>query len=151
MCVQKLYRNKSATIRSIKNILCFIYLDEIRKTFNMSKASTVPGLVYLPARESLSKTAAGFLEARRKIDGAEGLWRIGNKLYDLETFAKSHPGGYEWIQLTKGTDITELFEVSKSKLCCTISWLSSMYFLYKEAIIVLLIRRYYDIIIIIII
>jgi len=77
----------------------------------MSKTSTIPGLAYLPVRENLSKTAASFLEARRKIDGAEGLWRIGNKLYDLETFAKSHPGGSEWIRLTKGTDITELFEV----------------------------------------
>lgn len=78
----------------------------------MLKTSTIPGLAYLPVRENLSKTAAGFLQARRTIDGAEGLWRIGNRLYDLEKFAKSHPGGAEWIQLTKGTDITELFEVS---------------------------------------
>ncbi|XP_050457097.1 cytochrome b5-related protein-like isoform X2 [Cataglyphis hispanica] len=74
----------------------------------MSKTSTVPGLAYLPAREK--KIAAYFLEARRKIDGAEGLWRIENKIYDLETFAKLHPGGEEWIRLTKGTDITELFQ-----------------------------------------
>ncbi|XP_011695601.1 PREDICTED: cytochrome b5-related protein-like [Wasmannia auropunctata] len=76
----------------------------------MSKTSMIPGLAYLPARGNPSKTAAGFLEARRKVDGAEGLWRIGNKLYDLETFVKSHPGRSEWIRLTKGTDITELFE-----------------------------------------
>jgi len=80
----------------------------------MSKTSTVPGLAYLPARKN-PKTAAKFLEARKRIDGAEGLWRIGNKLYDLETFVKSHPGGAEWIRLTKATDITELFEVSNQK------------------------------------
>lgn len=80
----------------------------------MSKSSTVPGLVYLPTRENL-KTAANFLEARKTVDGAEGLWRIENKLYDLENFAKSHPGGAEWIRLTKGTDITELFEVSNQR------------------------------------
>ncbi|KAH0944819.1 hypothetical protein HN011_001180 [Eciton burchellii] len=74
----------------------------------MLKNSTVPGLVDLP--RYVTKTADGFLEARRQIDGAEGLWRIGNKLYDLETFVKMHPGGAEWIRLTKGTDITELFE-----------------------------------------
>ncbi|XP_072746217.1 cytochrome b5-related protein-like isoform X1 [Anoplolepis gracilipes] len=85
------------------------FRKEIKKTFSMSKTSTVPGLAYLAAREK-PKTAANFLNARRQIDGAEGLWRIGNKLYDLETFAKSHPGGTEWIRLTKGTDITELFE-----------------------------------------
>ncbi|KAL0119489.1 hypothetical protein PUN28_007765 [Cardiocondyla obscurior] len=84
--------------------------SEVKKTFNMSKTSTIPGLAYLPVRENSAKSAADFLEARRKIDGAEGLWRIENKLYDLETFAKMHPGGSEWIRLTKGTDITELFE-----------------------------------------
>ncbi|KAL6426833.1 hypothetical protein ACFW04_009266 [Cataglyphis niger] len=84
-----------------------VFFDE-KKTFNVPKISTVPGLVYLPAREK--KTAAYFLEARRKIDGAEGLWRIENNLYDLEAFANSHPGGAEWIRLTKGTDITELFQ-----------------------------------------
>lgn len=81
----------------------------------MSKTSSIPGLVYLP-KENLTKTAMGFLEARRKVDGAEELWRVGNRLYDLETFAKSHPGGSEWIRLTKGTDITELFEVLKPEL-----------------------------------
>lgn len=95
VCVKVIAINSPfITAKNIK-FLCFIYLDEVRKTFNMSKTSTIPGLAYLPAREVPSKTAAGFLEARRKIDGAEGLWRIGNKLYDLENFAKSHPGGSE--------------------------------------------------------
>ena len=89
----------------------FIYLGEIKKIFNMSKASTIPGLVYLSARDNPSKTAMGFINARKKVDGAEGLWRTENKLYDLENFMKSHPGGSEWIRITKGTDITELFEV----------------------------------------
>ncbi|XP_018057245.1 PREDICTED: cytochrome b5-related protein-like isoform X1 [Atta colombica] len=83
---------------------------EVKKIFNMPKASTIPGLVYLSARDNPSKTAMGFINARKKIDGAEGLWRIENKLYDLENFMKSHPGGSEWIRITKGTDITELFE-----------------------------------------
>ncbi|CAH0605493.1 unnamed protein product [Chrysodeixis includens] len=43
-------------------------------------------------------------------DGAEGLWRIHDKLYDLTSFIKRHPGGEEWLELTKGTDITEAFE-----------------------------------------
>lgn len=88
------------------------FVGEIGKTFSVMKESTVPGLAYLSAREDPKKTSYGFLEARRKIDGAEGLWRIKNGLYDLEAFAKSHPGGAEWLRLTKGTDVTELFEVS---------------------------------------
>jgi len=40
------------------------------------------------------------------------LWRIHDKLYDLSRFADSHPGGKRWITATRGTDITELFEIS---------------------------------------
>lgn len=72
--------------------------------------SSVPGLVYPVARNDLLKTSVGYLKGRSKQDGAEGLWRIRDGLYDLESFAKSHPGGAEWIHLTKNTDITELFE-----------------------------------------
>ncbi|KAK9295041.1 hypothetical protein QLX08_010521 [Tetragonisca angustula] len=72
--------------------------------------SSIPGFENFPGREVKFKTPYSFLEARRKIDGAEDLWRIRNNLYDLEGFAKFHPGGEEWIRLTKGTDITEIFE-----------------------------------------
>ncbi|KAK2581040.1 hypothetical protein KPH14_006087 [Odynerus spinipes] len=72
--------------------------------------STVPGLAYSSSRDEFLKTPFGFLEGRSKQDGAEGLWRIRNGLYDLEKFAKSHPGGAEWINLTRNTDITEIFE-----------------------------------------
>ncbi|XP_026667542.1 uncharacterized protein LOC108622777 [Ceratina calcarata] len=81
------------------------------KSGNMKKIeSTIPGLDYFPGRDIKFKTPYSFLESRRQIDGAEGLWRINNNLYDLEGFARHHPGGAEWIRLTKGTDITELFE-----------------------------------------
>ena len=73
--------------------------------------SSVPGMVYPSGRDHFLKTAYGFLEGRRKDDGAEGLWRIHDKLYDLESFIKNHPGGAEWIAITRGTDITEAFEV----------------------------------------
>ncbi|XP_076661363.1 cytochrome b5-related [Halictus rubicundus] len=72
--------------------------------------SSVPGLVPLPGRNKFVRTPYAFLEGRRAVDGAEGLWRVRDGLYDLEDFIKFHPGGSEWIRLTKGTDITELFE-----------------------------------------
>ncbi|CAK9820330.1 Cytochrome b5-related protein [Anthophora plagiata] len=82
-----------------------------KKSDTMQKLeSSIPGLSSFPARDLKFKTPHSFLEGRRQIDGAEGLWRIGNNLYDLEGFARNHPGGQEWITLTKGTDITELFE-----------------------------------------
>jgi hypothetical protein len=37
-------------------------------------------------------------------------WRIYDNLYDLSEF--KHPGGTEWISMTRGNDITELFESS---------------------------------------
>ena len=52
-----------------------------------------------------------WLHCRRKQDGAEGLWRIGDCLYDLGPFVASHPGGSIWLELTKGTDITEPVEI----------------------------------------
>lgn len=38
------------------------------------------------------------------------VWRIRDSLYDLSKF--EHPGGNEFLSLTKNTDITELFESS---------------------------------------
>lgn len=73
--------------------------------------SSIPGLGYPSGRDDKLKTSKGFLDGRRRDDGAEGLWRIRNGLYDLNEFIKSHPGGEEWLQLTRGTDITEVFEV----------------------------------------
>ncbi|KAL7303600.1 hypothetical protein TKK_0003755 [Trichogramma kaykai] len=72
--------------------------------------SSIPGMRYPSGRDHFLKTAWGFLEGRRKDDGAEGLWRVHDGLYDLESFAATHPGGAEWIAMTKGTDITEAFE-----------------------------------------
>lgn len=52
-----------------------------------------------------------WLEMKRKDDAVEdGLWRIHNTLYDLTEFVHQHPGGEDWIQMTKGHDITEAVE-----------------------------------------
>ncbi|BFF94378.1 cytochrome b5-related protein [Drosophila madeirensis] len=55
-------------------------------------------------------SAESWLKGKHLDDGAEGLWRINDKLYDLSDFAKRHPGGAYWIECTRGTDITEPFE-----------------------------------------
>lgn len=51
-----------------------------------------------------------WMSSKRMDDNAEGLWRIHDKLYDLINFIQLHPGGADWLELTRGTDITELFE-----------------------------------------
>ncbi|KAI5716526.1 hypothetical protein M8J76_008052 [Diaphorina citri] len=55
-------------------------------------------------------TIGAFLSGAKRDDGAEGLWRIHDGLYDLSGWIKTHPGGAQWLTVTKGTDITEAFE-----------------------------------------
>ncbi|CAD7085894.1 unnamed protein product [Hermetia illucens] len=61
-------------------------------------------------RNSAFITTHSWLEGKRKDDNAEGLWRVHDSIYDLSDFINKHPGGPDWLKLTKGTDITELFE-----------------------------------------
>ncbi|XP_052740652.1 cytochrome b5-related protein isoform X2 [Bicyclus anynana] len=69
-----------------------------------------PKLPYPLYRDVEPKTVHLWISGKRKQDGAEGLWRIHDSIYDLTDFISSHPGGSQWIECTKGTDITEAFE-----------------------------------------
>ncbi|XP_045494026.1 cytochrome b5-related protein-like [Colias croceus] len=69
-----------------------------------------PQLKYPSLRDVGFKDPVQWLTGKALDDGAEGLWRIHDKLYDFSSFMKNHPGGEEWLELTKGTDITEAFE-----------------------------------------
>ncbi|XP_075972013.1 cytochrome b5-related protein-like [Anticarsia gemmatalis] len=71
---------------------------------------TFPQLKYPSLRDDGMRDPIQWLAGKVMDDGAEGLWRIHDKLYDLTRFIKRHPGGEEWLELTKGTDITEAFE-----------------------------------------
>ncbi|EFA08576.2 cytochrome b5-related protein [Tribolium castaneum] len=64
-----------------------------------------------PPNRSPAQNGALWLKDKEVTDGAEGLWRIHDDLYDFSDFIRSHPGGSEWLELTKGTDITEAYEV----------------------------------------
>lgn len=41
------------------------------------------------------------MQSRKQDDNAEGLWRVHHTLYDLTEFINWHPGGADWIRLTK--------------------------------------------------
>lgn len=48
---------------------------------------------------------------KRKDDAVESnFWRIRDTLYDLSDFVHKHPGGADWIAMTRGQDITEAVE-----------------------------------------
>lgn len=56
---------------------------------------------YPSFRDDLIRGCWKWLEGRRADDNAEGLWRVHDKLYDLQEFVDRHPGGKEWIKLSK--------------------------------------------------
>ncbi|XP_045494027.1 cytochrome b5-related protein-like [Colias croceus] len=74
-----------------------------------------PNLPYPLLRDEEPKSGHGWLAAKRIQDGAEGLWRIHDSLYDLTDLISSHPGGSQWLECTKGTDVTEQFETHHIK------------------------------------
>jgi hypothetical protein len=67
---------------------------------------------YPALRDHPLKTAAQWKLGRAMDDGCGHLWRVGDHLYDLSLFVPTHPGGREWLEVTRGMDITEAFEYS---------------------------------------
>lgn len=65
---------------------------------------------YPTYRDDALKGCKKWLDGKRIDDNAEGLWRVRDKLYDLTDFINRHPGGSDWLKVTKGVDITEQFE-----------------------------------------
>ncbi|CAL8094440.1 unnamed protein product [Orchesella dallaii] len=75
--------------------------------------SSFPGL-WKPSAErgNHSLSPSEWLQGKRELDDVGDYWRVYNKLYNLESFIQKHPGGSDWIEMTRGTDITEAFEAS---------------------------------------
>ncbi|KAJ9587923.1 hypothetical protein L9F63_018649 [Diploptera punctata] len=73
--------------------------------------SSLPGMSKYPTyRREPIKYAELWLEGKRIDDNVEGLWRVHDGLYDFSEWMLRHPGGSDWLTMTKGTDITEAFE-----------------------------------------
>ena len=47
---------------------------------------------------------------RARLGHAAHEWVVHHKVYDLASYLDSHPGGRAWLELTKGMDVTPLFE-----------------------------------------
>ena len=63
-----------------------------------------------------------------RVAGADGdLWLVHGKWYDLSRFIDVHPGGPDWLRLTRGHDITEAFEVHHLNTTKVQSILKTMY------------------------
>lgn len=70
--------------------------------------------------------------AKRRDDNIGDYWRVHDKLYNLEDFIDKHPGGKDWIEFSKGTDITESFESSHVVNTQKVNQLLSKYYV-KDA------------------
>ncbi|CAL4062179.1 unnamed protein product [Meganyctiphanes norvegica] len=67
---------------------------------------------YPALRDTPLKSSHTWLAGKRIDDNIGNYWRVHDKLYDLSEFVDKHPGGRQWIELTRGTDVTESFESS---------------------------------------
>lgn len=59
------------------------------------------GLRYSKLRDHPLHSGYLWLKGKQENDGADGLWRVHDNLYDLTDFVDVHPGGAEWLKLTK--------------------------------------------------
>lgn len=59
------------------------------------------GIATPPRRDGLTQTVDMWLEDKTVTDGAEGLWRVHDGIYDLTDFIDKHPGGSDWLTLSK--------------------------------------------------
>ena len=69
-------------------------------------------LKYPSLRDVPLRAAATWIEGKRTDDDCGNLWRVHDKLYDLTDFVERHPGGAQWIRVSRGTDITEAYEAA---------------------------------------
>lgn len=71
-------------------------VDEVPKQRLVTVVKKYPAF-----RDSFVNGSWKWMEGKIKDDYAEGLWRIHNKLYNLNDFISNHPGGRNWLEVTK--------------------------------------------------
>lgn len=71
------------------------------------------GFKYPPLRNNPLNIDELWLDDKRETDGAEGYWRIYDKLYDFVSFVDQHPGGKDWLLLTKVSKLSYLYYLLK--------------------------------------
>jgi hypothetical protein len=78
------------------------WADRAQKRIEEKKThASFPQLKYPSLRDNDLRDPVQWLTGKAMDDGAEGFWRVHDKLYDLSSFMKRHPGGEEWLELTQ--------------------------------------------------
>jgi cytochrome b involved in lipid metabolism len=52
------------------------------------------------------------MKGKKMDDDYDDFWRVHGNLYDLSPFMEEHPDGSQWLEVSRGMDITEMFECS---------------------------------------
>jgi hypothetical protein len=64
--------------------------------------SSFPGLWKYPSyRKEAVKYAELWMEGKKIDDNTGGLWRVHDGLYDFTEWVYKHPGGSDWLSMTK--------------------------------------------------
>lgn len=82
-------------------LINLLILSESMAPDSDRRQESFPQLKYPIYRNDEPRSAYQFLKGKQVQDGAEGLWRIHDGLYDLTSFITSHPGGKQWIEVTE--------------------------------------------------
>lgn len=61
-------------------------------------------------------------------DDIGDFWRVFDKIYDLTPFIPTHPGGSQWLEMSRGTDITEAFVASHTVNTAVVNRMLENYF-----------------------
>lgn len=87
---------KSVINNGLKQLFPLKYKSQSEK----NQLSSI-GIKYPSLRDHPLHSAQNWLDGKRADDGAEGLWRIHDCLYDFRDFINVHPGGKDWLKLTR--------------------------------------------------
>lgn len=64
--------------------------------------SSLPGLWKYPTyRKQPVKYAEIWMECKKTDDNTDGLWRVHDGFYDFTEWVYKHPGGSDWLSITK--------------------------------------------------
>lgn len=92
--------NISSVLKFLSTFNMFGFFIEMGPDADRRQTS-FPKLKYPLHRDEDPRTAQQWMKSKKLQDGAEDLWRIHDELYDLSEFISKHPGGSQWISLTK--------------------------------------------------
>lgn len=73
----------------------------------LEKPKSSLGYKYPTLRDHPLHTSEIWMRGKRADDGAEGLWRLYDDLYDFTEFIESHPGGSDWLEITKVSNFND--------------------------------------------